>query len=494
MEAEWATCKLISAFNTLDDGDACCIGNMANAAFWQHYPLRDRYVQAPPPSAAQLQARNLTTSSGAVIGGRLYYMLYAGDYDSAAWVYSQLRERWEDPARGSVPIGWGVDPGLAARFPPAWPLLLGGGATAMDNIITGDSGAGYLNPTMLSGAARANVSGLPDGRAPWVALNTALNRQFGLRFTGFSISGDAPTPGDADDALYFNFSSAGVVNQGWPSLSPHLVGNLPVITQWDLPQDVGPAAAVVASYTKPAQSAPTWMMFRSVLTSPAFLAAVAANASALTGAAATPVTPLELAALMRVSLGGSNDNFVSYVDDTLPAVAAAGAVLLFNATVRNDGWNVLSAGSHGLVVSVTAVQQIARRVAARGGVSALNRGEAHAEINQVYHPLVALDGGVGITQSTRRILARAGFGGAAPKHAAPPAAAAVFPLPADLTVGGSVVVPASVQLPALSRGAGAGALVDVTYQLARLDAHGGVIETFDALGSIAWLATLLVTP
>jgi hypothetical protein len=46
-----------------------------------------------------------------------------------------------------------------------------------------------------------------------VELNTNLNRQFGLSFTGFVISGDAPRPDDRDNELYFNFSSNGIVNQ-----------------------------------------------------------------------------------------------------------------------------------------------------------------------------------------------------------------------------------------------------------------------------------------
>jgi hypothetical protein len=224
VEAEWATCRLFSAFNVLDDGDACCIGGMANAALWRLFPLADRYVQAAPPSRGALQARGLLDGAGAVVGHRLYYMFYAGDYDSAAWLYSQLLPRWEDPARGSVPIGWAVDPGLAARFPVVYPHLFST-LTPLDNIITGDSGAGYLNPTMLYGDARAGASGLPDGWPPWAALNTALNRQFNVRFTGFVIAGDAPLPGPADDARFTNFSALGIVNQGWPSLGAYLNGS-----------------------------------------------------------------------------------------------------------------------------------------------------------------------------------------------------------------------------------------------------------------------------
>jgi hypothetical protein len=473
VEAEWATCRLFSAFNVLDDGDACCIGGMANAALWRLFPLADRYVQAGPPSRAALQARGLLDAGGAVVGHRLYYMFYAGDYDSAAWLYSQLLERWEDPARGSVPIGWAVDPGLAARFPVIYPHLFST-LSPLDNIITGDSGAGYLNPTMLYGDARAGVSGLPDGWAPWAALNTALNRQFNVRFTGFVIAGDAPLPGPADDARFANFSALGVVNQGWPSLFPYLNGNMPVLTQWDLPTNASDAARVVQHFTNASQAAPKFQQFRSILTSPTFLKAVADGAAAATGGAAVAVTPLEISMLMRVYFNGTNSNMATYVGDTLPAAAPGGALVTFNATVRNDGWNVLPAGGVGLLVAAVEAQDLVRPPLARG-----RGGWARAA-------LLDLDAGASAAQGARRALARAGFAGREPRPLRP--LAVFFPLPEDLPPGDTATVAAEVQLPQRPRGGGAeGTLVDVEYQLAYADGR-----TFDAFGNIPWRATLLV--
>lgn len=45
VETEWETSQLASSYNAYFDADACCIANMANAAFFQHYPTRARYVQ-----------------------------------------------------------------------------------------------------------------------------------------------------------------------------------------------------------------------------------------------------------------------------------------------------------------------------------------------------------------------------------------------------------------------------------------------------------------
>jgi hypothetical protein len=475
VDAEWATGKLISAFNAMDDGDACCIGNIANAAFYQHFPLADRFVQPPPPSEEYLKARGLLNADGSVASGHLFYFFYAGDYDSAAWISTQLIPRWEDVARGETPIGWGLDPGLSTRFPLVWPIVYDSLTPGRDVIITGDSGAGYLNPTMLYGPQRANVSGLPDGVAPWVALNTALNRQFNLRFTGFSISGDAPLPTKFDDAVFANFSSHGVVNQGWPSLHAYLNNNLPVVTQSDLSTDVGDAAKTIADHYK---SNASWMMFRSVLTSPTFLTDVATNATALTEGAAVVVTPYEISALMRVALGGSNDDFVSYVDDTLPTSARSGSLLAFNATLRNDGWNIIHSSAHGLVVRVTSVQEVVdvrarfRRDVAAGG-------------------FVALDAGAGVTQASRRILARAGFVGR-PIERISGVPDVVFRLRSDLAVGGHVTVAAAVQIPTL-RAAEVTAIVEVEYQLAQIDAEGNVVAFFQDRGNIPWVAPIVAT-
>ena len=115
---------------------------MANAALWSHFPLGDRFVQPPPPTRAALESRGLLVNNGtSVPPGKLFYYFYAGDYDSSAWLAGQLWGHWSESARGSVPIGWAVDPGLAERFGAIFPLLFESLAPR-DVIITGDSGAG----------------------------------------------------------------------------------------------------------------------------------------------------------------------------------------------------------------------------------------------------------------------------------------------------------------------------------------------------------------
>ena len=37
---------------------------------------------------------------------KAYASFYHGDWDGAAWIYNYFDQCWNDPARGSVPIGW----------------------------------------------------------------------------------------------------------------------------------------------------------------------------------------------------------------------------------------------------------------------------------------------------------------------------------------------------------------------------------------------------
>lgn len=64
---EWQTSKLLSAFNAYVSADACCVDGMANAAFFAHFPLQERYVQNPAPTPQQLEALGFyNTTTGKV--------------------------------------------------------------------------------------------------------------------------------------------------------------------------------------------------------------------------------------------------------------------------------------------------------------------------------------------------------------------------------------------------------------------------------------------
>eukprot|EP00041_Stephanoeca_diplocostata_P023877 m.595310 g.595310 ORF g.595310 m.595310 type:complete len:861 (+) comp22400_c0_seq6:200-2782(+) len=305
VETEWATVCAMSGYNAYIDADACCIGAMANAALWQHYPLPPVLAQkVRVPSLADLQRKGYVDASGRVVPNT-YAAFYAGDYDSASWLYSQLKSNWDDPNRGKVPIGWAVDPGLSERFPVIYPYLYNT-ATSNDIIIAGDSGGGYLNPSQLL-PPRA-VSNIPQsGARAWIDWNTALYSRFNLSFTGFIINGDAGTVQRASEAMYDVFSPNGIVvslNEDWRGAASRggvTSGGTPVMHHvMDLPGgDPGTATKnVVAFVAVQPKEHPTFAVFRTILQSATYHYTVATDA-AKQATSLVFVDPLTLGALVK---------------------------------------------------------------------------------------------------------------------------------------------------------------------------------------------------
>eukprot|EP01062_Namystynia_karyoxenos_P015563 TRINITY_DN15648_c0_g1_i2.p1 TRINITY_DN15648_c0_g1~~TRINITY_DN15648_c0_g1_i2.p1 ORF type:complete len:465 (+),score=139.35 TRINITY_DN15648_c0_g1_i2:561-1955(+) len=297
VETEWETMQFTSAYNVFDDGDACCVGSMANAAFYQHHPLPERFVQNAVPTVQDLQARGLLGADGRPLP-LAYAAYYAGDYDSAAWLYNQLRDKWDDPRRGEVPIGWAIDSELSMRFPVIYPYLYQT-RTANDWFVSGDSGAGYLNPSRLFPGAngRRGESNVTEaGDAAWKAWCTRWYNQFNLSFTGFLINGDAGAFTDESLRLYESFSPGGVVittgvdptgarkHQGAAWLT---AGGMPVMHHvTDLPAATKDAAEVVKNIVRGdaamrASGKPTFYVLRNILKTASYMADVAQQAKGL---------------------------------------------------------------------------------------------------------------------------------------------------------------------------------------------------------------------
>ena len=211
---EWRYAAILSCFNAYMDADALGLNAMANASLFALFPRLSHYTQPKPSEADWTKAGNLD-SAGKVVPNT-YITFYVGDYDSAAWLYQRLPALWNDPARGTVPLGWAFDPNLADRFPVGldWARRT---ATPNDHFLTGDSGAGYLNPGNLDGDRP--FSHLPSGLDAWAAHCRRYYSQWGLSLTGFVIDGDAPPMSAVTLAAYARFSPDGIVAQKLPSYS-----------------------------------------------------------------------------------------------------------------------------------------------------------------------------------------------------------------------------------------------------------------------------------
>ncbi len=259
--SEWRYAEVISCYNGFMDADA--LGNcaMANASFFQHFPLRERYPQKPRPTEDSLRQKGFLTEKGLVAPGR-YVMFYVGDYDSSAWLYAEFPRCWDDPARGSVPLGWALNPNLQERMAPALHYARMT-ATPNDYFQAGDSGAGYLNPGGLQ-EPRAH-SGLPSGLEAWVKHCTPYYRRWDLGITGFVIDGFSPGLNEQGLDAYARFSPEGIVAQKIGEIGVH--GEMPYIR---MAADLGgtPEQAAESVAERFGDLSPEFFVFRTILHPP----------------------------------------------------------------------------------------------------------------------------------------------------------------------------------------------------------------------------------
>lgn len=110
-----------------------------NLSFWAHVPA-DPAIRLPQVRhVAHLEPKVYINFSGA-----------SGDVmQQPSGLMSGL---WPDPARGSVPITWGMNP-LLADMAPAMIEFFARSATPMDSFWAGPSGAGYTAPSAMPEAA-----------------------------------------------------------------------------------------------------------------------------------------------------------------------------------------------------------------------------------------------------------------------------------------------------------------------------------------------------
>jgi|GEM_PF-89395 len=221
---EWEFGRIISAYNAFKDADAISIGALANASFWQHFPLEENYPQQWV-THEELKKRGLLTEEGKVnFAGRNFIIFYVGDYDASAWVSQFTPAIWDDPYRGKVPLMWCISPVLQNRVPH---VLHNFRKTATENdyFVSADNGAGYLMPGMLQ--EPRPISGLPSGLDAWARHCKSYYDKWGLTITGFIVDGYAPGLNEDGLDCYTSFSPNGIVPQKVPVVSIHR--NMPVL-------------------------------------------------------------------------------------------------------------------------------------------------------------------------------------------------------------------------------------------------------------------------
>lgn len=263
---EWEFIRLISQFNAYAEADAAGLGGMANASFFQHYPLQARYRQPnPKPTRQQWKSRGLIRGRRKV-ARKLFVGHYVGDYDGASWLYKAVPKFFRDPARGDVPLGWAFDPNLADRAPQALAYAYRH-ATANDFFIAGDSGAGYLNPR---GLIHRPDSALPDGLNAWATYCGPYFEQWGMTITGFILEGASGATTEAEFAAYRQFSHDGLGTEY--ESGPAVVAGNAICPYHDLPGTADEAAREIANFAKAHLDQPNFLWARATLKSPQWYA------------------------------------------------------------------------------------------------------------------------------------------------------------------------------------------------------------------------------
>ena len=341
--SEWRMAHVMSAFNVIIDADAGPIASFPNAAFFSHYSFtqdQQRFVQNSLPSREQLIQKGFLSEQN-IVSQKTYALYYAGDYDSAAWLANQFKSLWDDPKRGRVPVGWGINPNLYERFPLLHPYLYQT-RTANDFFISGDSGSGYLNPTQLFEPRQ--FSGLPCADHLWIERNRFYFNKFNIKHTGFVINGESGPLTNDSDLMYTTFSPLGFTRQpGYTQLGETALisgTRVPSFTETDLvsPNEV----QQILSYYKPNDV--RFVVFRGILRSASNYASMTEQVQQIQPNISF-VDPYTLALLARIHLSRDasiNDDLVSYVNDSLPMVVSKGDRITANFSIRNEGWNTLN--------------------------------------------------------------------------------------------------------------------------------------------------------
>ena len=261
---EWEFSRIISAYNAFKDADAIGYGALANASFWQHFPLDKQYPQHWV-THEELKQRGYLTYNGKVdFRGRDFMIFYVGDYDASSWITQRTPSIWDDPNRGKLPLMWCISPVLQERVPMVMHNFRKT-STANDYFAAADNGAGYLMPGMLQ--APRDISGLPDGLEAWAKHCKPYYEKWGLTITGFVIDGYAPGLTDKGLDCYASFSPNGIVPQKAPLTLLH--GNMPVLrSDEDIQQ--APAEAALRIVERVAARPVPFHWFRNILKTPAW--------------------------------------------------------------------------------------------------------------------------------------------------------------------------------------------------------------------------------
>lgn len=165
---EWNFVDVLSEYNFVKEADAAHPAWMTNASVYCQYQLsQTKYTNN------KSQDETLTFDKKT-----RYFTIYMGDYDSSAWLKEKIPTFFEDGARSRYSLMWGFNPNLSDRVPMIFDYVYEN--LGDDCIVTGDSGAGYVVPSLLADLDE------------WVTFNEPYMEKFDMDIVGFIINTTHP--------------------------------------------------------------------------------------------------------------------------------------------------------------------------------------------------------------------------------------------------------------------------------------------------------------
>ena len=124
-----------------------------------------------------------------VLENKIYVAFILSDGDNLQYVEHLMRKLWNNPDRGSVPIGWTISPAMVDAMPGALNYYHKS-STANDNLISGPSGYGYVYPnywnddlsSFVSKTEEYNVRAGIRVITVWNTITGGINRAVGQVF------------------------------------------------------------------------------------------------------------------------------------------------------------------------------------------------------------------------------------------------------------------------------------------------------------------------
>ena len=132
----WGHSEWLMTWRTSELGNYVLCSGAPNLSFWAKVPV-DRLFSLPEPQRVK-----------APLERKHYVVFYSGDGDAPKTIAGVLNGDWTDPARGRVPMAWGIQPCLM-ELCPALLEYYAHAATPDDSFFSGPSGGGYTYPITM---------------------------------------------------------------------------------------------------------------------------------------------------------------------------------------------------------------------------------------------------------------------------------------------------------------------------------------------------------